>query len=70
MKLPEYVTRKEVQRVCKALGIRDWTTIRKAEVKPEETRIILNEVAPKGMKIPLDEFRSGLEVKSGAWDSL
>ena len=52
MKLPEYVTRKEVQRVCKVLGIRDWTTMRKAEVKPEEARIILNEVTPKGMKIP------------------
>ena len=63
MKLPEYVTNKEVQRVCNALGIRDWTTLRKAEVKPEEARIILNEVAPKGMKIPLDEFRSGLEVE-------
>jgi hypothetical protein len=63
MKLPEYVTKKEVQRVCKALGIRDWTTLRKAEVKPEEARIILIEVAPRGMKIPLDEFRSGLEVE-------
>jgi hypothetical protein len=63
MKLPEYVTRKEVQRVCKALGIRDWTTMKKAEVKPEEARIILIEVSPKGMKIPLDEFRIGLEVE-------
>ncbi len=63
MKLPEYVTKKEVQRVCKALGIRDWTTLKKAEVKPEEARIILNEVTPRGMKIPLEEFRSGLEVE-------
>ena len=36
MKLPEYVTKKEVQRSsCKALVIRDWTTLKKAEVKPE-----------------------------------
>src|SRR4030042_3110315 len=63
MKLPEYVTKKEVQRVCKVLGFRDWTTMKKAEVKPEEARIILNEVNPKGMKIPLDEFRTGLEVE-------
>lgn len=63
MKLPEYVTRKEVRRVCKALGIRDWTTLKKAKVKPEEARIILNEVSPRGMKIPPDEFRSGLEVE-------
>jgi hypothetical protein len=63
MKLPEYVTKKEVQRVCKALGIRDWTTMKKAEVKPEEVRIILSEVIPKGMKIPLDQFLTGLEVE-------
>lgn len=63
MKLPEYVTKKEVKRVCKALGIRDWTTIKKAVVKPEEARIILKEVNPKGMNIPLDEFKSGLEVE-------
>jgi hypothetical protein len=63
MKLPEYVTKKEVQRVCKALGFRDWTTLKKAEVKPEEARSILSEVTPRGMKIPLDEFRSGLEVE-------
>jgi hypothetical protein len=63
MKLPEYVTKKEVQRVCKTLGIRDWTLLKKAEVKPEEARIILTEVNPKGMKIPLDEFQTGLEVE-------
>jgi hypothetical protein len=63
MKHPEYVTKKEVQRICKALGIRDWTTLKKAEVRPEEARIILSEVGPKGMKIPLDEFKTGLEVE-------
>ena len=63
MKLPEYVTVKEVKRVCKALGIRDWTILKKAEVKPDEARIILKEVNPKGMKIPLNEFKSGLEVE-------
>jgi len=63
MKLPEYVTVKEVKRICKALGIRDWTTLKKAEVKAEETQIILNEVCPRGMKIPLDDFRMGLEVE-------
>ena len=63
MKLPEYVTVKEVKRVCKALGIRDWTILKKAEVKPDEARIILKEVNPKGMKILLNEFKSGLEVE-------
>jgi hypothetical protein len=63
MKLPEYVTVKEVKRVCQALGLSDWDAIKKAEVKAEEAQIILNEVKPKGMKIPLEEFRIGLEVE-------
>ncbi len=63
MKLPDYVTVEEVKRVCTALGIRDWTHLKKPEVKPEEAQIILNEVKPRGMKIPLEEFRAGLEVE-------
>lgn len=63
MKLPEYVTVKEVKRVCKALGLRDWTTLKKPEVKPEEAELILKEVKPKGMKIPLEDFQAGLEVE-------
>lgn len=63
MKLPQYVTVQEVRRVCKALGLRDWTAMKKAIVKPDEARIILKEVNPKGMEIPLDEFKSGLEVE-------
>ena len=63
MKLPEYVTVNEVQRVCKALGLRDWSAIKKAEVTAEEARIVLNEIKPRGMKIPLEEFRLGLEVE-------
>ncbi|MBA4392515.1 MAG: hypothetical protein C0407_03080 [Desulfobacca sp.] len=63
MKLPEYVTVNEVKRVCQALGLRDWTVIKKAVVKAEEARIILTQVKPRGMNIPLEEFRIGLEVE-------
>jgi hypothetical protein len=63
MKLPEYVTVKEVKRVCKALGLRDWTTLKKPEVKAEEAELILKEVRPKGMKIPVEDFQAGLEVE-------
>ncbi|MGC1404925.1 MAG: DUF5661 family protein [Thermodesulfobacteriota bacterium] len=63
MKLPEYVTVKEVKRVCQALGLRDWTAIKKAGVKAEEAQIILNEIKLRGMNIPLEEFRMGLEVE-------
>jgi hypothetical protein len=63
MILPEYVTVKEVQRVCKALKIRDWTKLKKATVQPKEARIIMSEVNRGKMKIPLDDFRIGLEVE-------
>jgi len=45
MELPEYVTVEEVKRVCGELKIRDWTTLKEAEVLPEEAGTILAEVA-------------------------
>jgi hypothetical protein len=63
MQIPEYVTVQEVQRVCRELGIRDWSQMTAPEVLPEEARIILKEVNTEGMAIPLDDFRIGLEVE-------
>jgi len=63
MKTPEYVTREEVRKVCKALHIRDWTTLREPKVQPNEARKILNVLQVKGMKIPLADFLQGLEVE-------
>lgn len=63
MKLPEYVSVDEVRRVCKELGIRDWTVMTEPEVLPEEAELILTEVNVKGMNIALEEFRRGLEVE-------
>ena len=63
MKLPEYVTLQEVKRVCKALKIRDWTKLKRPQVTINEARIILRRVNPKGMKIPLKDFKIGLEVE-------
>lgn len=63
MKLPEYVTTGEVQRVCKELKIRDWTKLKAANVLPKEAEIILKNVNIEKMKIPLEEFRRGLEVE-------
>ena len=36
MDLPQYVTAAEVQRVCAALKIRDWTQLTDGKVQPEE----------------------------------
>ena len=63
MKLPDYVTVEEVKRVCKELGIRDWTSLTEPDVSPEEAQAILAEVNVEGMGIGLEEFRKGLEVE-------
>lgn len=63
MELPEYITVDEVKRVCKALGIRDWTALTEAEVLPEEASVILAEVNRENMPITLERFRRGLEVE-------
>ena len=63
MKLPEYVSLNEVQRVCSELGIRDWTLLKEAKVLPEEAETILAELETGEMKIRLEDFRMGLEVE-------
>jgi hypothetical protein len=63
MKLPEYITADEVKRVCRELGIRDWTTLPDAKASREEAQKILTEVNTEGMNIDLEEFRAGLDVE-------
>ncbi len=63
MKLPEYVTHEEVRRVCKELKIRDWTKLKKPQVTMKEAKIILAHVNTEKKKIPLEDFRTGLEVE-------
>lgn len=63
MKFPEYITVQEVKRVCKELGISDWTKKKKAVVSPAEAKRILAEVNAGKMAIDLEEFRKGLEVE-------
>jgi len=63
MKLPQYITTEEVQRVCRELGIRDWTELKEAAVTVEEAQIIRNSVGAEATQITADEFRRGLEVE-------
>ena len=63
MELPEYITVKEVERVCKELDIRNWTELEEPKVLLVEARLILTEVNVEGMDIDLDEFRRGLEIE-------
>ena len=63
MNLPQYVTTAEVQRVCRELGIRDWTELKEATVNIDEAQIIRNAVGAEATRITVDEFRRGLEVE-------
>ena len=63
MELPEYITIEEVKRVCQAIGLRDWSQIKEAEVSEVEAATILSLVNTKKMAIHLEDFRVGLEVE-------
>jgi hypothetical protein len=63
MKFPEYITADEVKRVCSEIGLRDWSRITDPTISEEEASTILEIVNVKGMNIPLDAFRKGLEVE-------
>lgn len=59
----EYITKAEVKKVCKDIGVRDWTKLKDAKVTPKEARIILNIVNTEKMPIDLKEFAAGLDVE-------
>ena len=63
MKLPDYITVDEVRRVCRELGIRDWTELKESSVLPEEAAKILAEVNVTSMPVALADFKAGLEVE-------
>ncbi|MGA2525369.1 MAG: DUF5661 family protein [Smithellaceae bacterium] len=63
MILPEYVTAKEVGRVCAEIGLDDWSKRKEAVVSTQEASKILAIVNTEGMAIHLEDFRLGLEVE-------
>jgi DNA-binding MurR/RpiR family transcriptional regulator len=63
VKLPEYVSKAEVKRVCKELGFRDWSELKEFAVTKKEAATILQIVNVKKMAIPVEEFRQGLDVE-------
>jgi hypothetical protein len=63
MNLPDYVTVEEVQRVCRELGLQDWTRLEAATIPPEEAARVLEEINVQQMPIPLKDFKAGLEVE-------
>src|SRR6516162_8527324 len=63
MNIPEYITKKEVRRVCSAIGIRDWTALTEAKVKIEEAAVIQKLFGGEALEISAEDFRDGLEVE-------
>ncbi|MCK9555101.1 hypothetical protein M0R36_04720 [bacterium] len=63
MKLPEYITVEEVKKVCKAIGLSDWSAKKEPTVSEKEASVVLKIVNTKSMEIPLEDFRKGLEVE-------
>jgi len=63
MDIPQYITVKEVQRVCSDLGIRDWSSLPDGKVTLEEAEKILGVINVRVMPVTPDIFRQGLEVE-------
>ena len=63
MNMPEYISKKEVKRICQEIGLRDWTEIEKPAVTEKEASKILEIVNEQKMNISLEDFKQGLEVE-------
>ena len=63
MNIPEYISTSEVQRVCRELGLRDWTQIQEPRVTFEEAQRLQDEIGAETMMISTEVFRKGLEVE-------
>ena len=63
MNIPEYITKKEVRRVCSAIGIRDWTALTEPKVKIEEAAVIQKLIGGEALAVSSEDFRDGLEVE-------
>jgi restriction endonuclease Mrr len=63
MNIADFISKEEVQRVCRELGIRDWTKLTDTNVQIEEARIIQSTVGSEALQIPAAWFQQGLEVE-------
>ncbi len=63
MNIPEYISKDEVKRVCRELGIRDWIELPDGKVTLSEAKIIQRSVGGETQQIPSDKFLKGLEVE-------
>lgn len=63
MKITDYISKQEMQRICQELGIRNWSQLADARVTMEEARIIQQAVGGEAEQISCLEFQKGLEIE-------
>ncbi len=63
MKTPEYVSKAEVKKACQQLKLKDWSIRKDTSVTAKEAAVILKAANTGGMRVPVEEFRKGLEVE-------
>ena len=63
MKIPEYITTEEVQRVCRELGLQDWSVLKEPILSTEEAEVVLGALDLPTIKIDPSVFKAGLEVE-------
>ena len=59
----DYITKTEVQSVCRKIGIQDWSKIKAAQVDEAEADVIRKIIGGEALEIPLDDFKHGLRVE-------
>jgi hypothetical protein len=63
MTYSELVTKDEVGRACKSLGIKDWSTLTEFTVSADEARAILKEIGGEAREVGLEGVREGLQIE-------
>ncbi|MBU1049155.1 hypothetical protein KKG90_03920 [Candidatus Bipolaricaulota bacterium] len=63
MKIPEYITKEEVRRVCHELGLQDWSVLDERAISMAEAETILRVLNVAAMEIDTHTFKAGLDVE-------
>lgn len=63
MEIPRYVTTTEVRRVCRELGLRDWSRLKTPRVSPKEAATVQRLIGGEATSVSAEVFRQGLQVE-------
>ncbi len=63
MEIPQYVSSEEVRRVCRELGLRDWSRLKAARVTTKDAALVQRLIGGEAAMVSGEVFRKGLEVE-------